>query len=136
MSSGNMEKQKSVAEISILHEIAFKTPIKFKCKMAQNTFEYIYFQNLQIYSWIYNWITSTSDYSDGLTSKNRKNHLHSRLHGCEVPEGNLPGGKLPQEDGEAPHIGCLGVDHLGRFQERLGGHPGLGLNFKLIFLFL
>ena len=35
---------------------------------------------------------------------------HSRLHGSEVAEGDLPGGQLPQHDGVAPHVCRPGVD--------------------------
>jgi len=40
-----------------------------------------------------------------------------------VTEGHFSRRKLPEEDGEAPHVCGLGVDDLWGFAQRLWSHP-------------
>ena len=51
-------------------------------------------------------------------------YLHSSFHGCQVSKGDLPCSQLPEHDGKAPHVCCLGVDGFWRLDQGFWGHPG------------
>ena len=50
-------------------------------------------------------------------------HLESRLHGRQISKGHLPGGQLPEEHGEAPHVGRPDIDLLALLLQRFRSHP-------------